>query len=230
MVRPKKISVEDNTDSSSIITADNKKLEELEFQIKELQRTIDILLSVKSNTKENIHDDEEDDETNKIKITSDDYIKVMSLTPYFLYLSTQAKGNGKTFLFKNFGEVKRILYHDLVLIMENHQSFLENGFFIILNRSVVRKHGLDEVYSKILTKERIEKIVFGENQSDAVNLFKSANLSQQQIIVNLIIDKVLNGFIIDLNLLDRLSRVTGYSISERIESIKVNQKILENKN
>ena len=136
------------------------------------------------------------------------------------------KKNKRPFRFKNFGEVKRIMYSDLVRIMENHANFLENGYFVILNKNVVRKHGLNDVYSKILTKEKIDRILEG-NQTDAVNLFSTANNKQQEVIVKHIIDRGVKGFSVDLNLLDRLSRIIGYNIQQKIEEGKSFSQMLE---
>lgn len=161
-----------------------------------------------------------EDEGDNMVIGSDTYIKVMSLTPYYLTLTTQEFGRGKKFNFEKFGEVKRILYHDLVDIMEQHQNFLNEGYFVILNRDVVRKHGLDDIYSRILPKEKIEAVMSGENQSDAVNLFKACADSQKENMSIILIDKIVRGEFVDLNLLDRLSRIIGYNIAERAEETR----------
>ena len=171
---------------------------------------------------------DEDDDLNDIVISSDAYIKVMSLTPYLLTLTTEEYGRGKRFDFHKFGEVKNILYHHLCDIMEIHPNFVDEGYFVVLNKNVVRKHGLDEKYAKILTKEKLEQI-FSGNQSDAANLFKSCGDTQRGFIINMIHDKMLAGEEVDLNLLDRLSRIvdpTGkYSIAKVGEEMIEDQKI-----
>jgi hypothetical protein len=189
----------------------------LRKQVEELSAMVALLTKTKESYPE-ITDDK-DDEINKIKINSDDYIKVMSIYPYTLNLTTLSKGKGKIFTFSKAYEVKRILYSDLNAIMENHRNFLEQGYFVILNRDVVRRHGLDDAYGKILTKENIESIASG-NQTDAINLFKNANASQQQFVVDSIINRMVAGEVMDLNLLDRLSRIIGYNIQERAEETK----------
>jgi hypothetical protein len=165
--------------------------------------------------------DEDDDGTN---ISSDTYIKVMSLTPYYLTLTTQEHGKGKKFNFEKYGDVKRILYHDLCDIMEQHPNFLEEFYYVILNRDVVRKHGLDDLYSRMLTKETIDKIIDNGNDTDSVNLFKACGETQREHITTILLNKMLNNEFVDLNLLDRFSRVvdpTGkYSIAERGEEMK----------
>lgn len=165
--------------------------------------------------------DEDNDETN---ISSDTYIKVKSLNPYYLTLTTQEYGKGKKFNFEKFGDVKRILYHDLCDIMEAHPNFLEEGRYIILNRDVVRKHGLDDLYSRILTEDMINKIIYGGNDTDSVNLFKACGDVQRENITMILLNKMTNNEEVDLNLLDRLSRIVDpagdYSISKRGEEMK----------
>ena len=149
-----------------------------------------------------------------LDIRPDDSIKVISLCPYKLNLSTKPRGEGRIFGFNKFGEVKRIRYGDLVEILEVHSKFLEDGFFAILDEEILRKHGLEESYGRVLTKENIDAIV-EHNQSDAVSLFKNANDRQKELIVLMFINKVVSGEEVDLNFLDRISRVAGYSIHER---------------
>jgi hypothetical protein len=221
MGRPKKVLVADENLSEIDI---------LKQQINELLGKVNALTGEKSKnnvSQENL-DFEDIDQNNSIKINGDDYIKVISLCPYTLNLSTQSKGRGKLYTFTKFGEVKRIVYRDLIDIIENHSNFLNDGLFLIMNRDVIRRHGLDDLYSKLLTKEKIEEILQG-NQSDAVNMFRSANPRQQEMICNMIISDMVDGKEMDLNFIDRLSRVVGYNIIEKVEDAKKLRVILADK-
>ena len=155
----------------------------------------------------------------EIIISQTDYIKVMSLLSHRLNLCTRERGQGKVYKFDNFGQVKKIIYSDLVDILEVCHDFLESGFFIILSPKVVRLHGLDEAYTKILTKEKIEQILNGSDEGLA--LYSSANEKQQIAIVDLVIDKMLaNPDSVDLNMIDRLSRLSGVNISQKVEDTR----------
>jgi hypothetical protein len=200
-------------------------VDELKKQIEELRKLVEGSTKAEN---EVVQDDDfvNDDE---LKISGDDYIKVMSLCPYVLNLTTELKGKGKIFTFQKFGEVKRILYNDLVKILEVHPRFANEGLFIIMNSKVVRRHGLDESYDNILTKENIEKILSG-NQSDAVNLFKIANPKQKEMIATIIIDRMVGGLEMDLNLVDRLSREMDYNIANRVNEIKEMQESMKSEN
>jgi len=178
--------------------------------IKELEQKLAVLEAEKM----------ESDPTEEISVAQTDYIKVMSLIPYRLNLCTKERGQGKIYRFDNFGQIKKIIYSDLVDILEVCQSFLEEGYFIILNPKVVRIHGLDEMYSKILTKENMEKILDGTDEGLA--LYTSANPIQQGIIVELVIQKLVKyPSKVDLNMIDKLSRLAGVNISQKAEDIKM---------
>lgn len=196
-------------------TAPKSEIDELKQQV----ATLTALITGGGAIPAKIENTMEEEENPDIIISSDSYIKVMSLTPYLLTLTTEAYGRGKKFDFRNFGDVKKILYHDLVDIMEQHQNFLDEGYFIILDARVVRRHGLDETYKHILTKEKLEQIMSG-NQSDAVNLFKACSNAQRDAIATMLIEKKLANQEVDLNLLDRLSRVIGYNIADRAEEMQ----------
>jgi len=218
MARPKKI-VENADEDTTVVSLQN--------QLAEMTRQLELLQ--KNNVEvSNEYDEDIDIETN-IKVAADDYIKVMSLIGNKLNLSTALKGRGKTYSFRKFGEVKRIMYGDLLAIMETHPNFLEQGKFIIMSQKVVQRHDLQDLYSRLLNKKKIEDILEG-NESDAINLFKLTSKSQQESIVRLIIDEVLAGKKVDLNFLDRLSREVGYNIAGRIEDMKFIKNLDEEKN
>ena len=158
-----------------------------------------------------------------IKIAPDEYISVMSLIPYHLNLSTREMGGGKTYKFEKFGQIKRIIYSDLVDIFETHPSFLEAGYFYILSPKVIRHHGFDDAYKNILTKEKIEQILVGENKNiDAcVALYQTANKLQQEIIVGIMTDKLVENLdSLDLNFLDKISRLSGVNIAEKAKDTR----------
>jgi hypothetical protein len=154
----------------------------------------------------------DDNETEDIR--PDEYIRVMSLCPMALNLSTQPKGRGKVIRFTRFGEVKSILYSQLVDIIDINTSFVQSGMFYIMNKKVVRKHGLDEVYAKILTKEQFEEIV-AASSDDAIELYRQSNGAQRENINVILIAKVRDGEIIDLNFVSKISKIGGVDIMEK---------------
>lgn len=153
-------------------------------------------------------------------IRLDDYVDVISLCPMPLNLSTQGNGRGMVFKFSKFGEKKSILYKDLVNIIENQRTFLEAGYFYILNKDVIRKSGLDDMYSKILTQENILQILDGDSK-EALSLYSSCNERQKELIVEMILQRLLaDPESIDLNLVDKISKASGTDILGKINFSK----------
>ena len=160
------------------------------------------------------------EETIDDKIALDEYIPTMSLLPFALNLSTKEGGQGNVKKFTKFGEVKRILYKDLVDIMEANPQFLAAGFYYILDPRVIRAHGLDEIYSKILSKEKIEDIL-SANSEEGLSLYNSANEEQQKVIVDLMVNKLVEDpKSINLNIIDSISRASGIKIMDKVEDTK----------
>lgn len=164
---------------------------------------------------------DEGEEEQEIDIRPDKYIAVINLTPGDLILSTLPGGRGKVFSFRSFGEKKRILYSNLVDIMEASPRFLEEGFFYIADKKVITKHGLNDIYSTILTKEAIEKI-FSDSISDedVTTLYKSANKNQQETMVNLLVRKLAGESNLNLNMVSVISRLSKVDILARVEEAK----------
>jgi hypothetical protein len=235
MARPKKVTEVTTVANTTVLetVSDKEKIEQLQQELSELRNMFQKALETKVINPELEKSQEVDkrfmdtEDEDQVKVSLEDYIKVMSLTPHQLNLS-RIRGDKKPFVFERYGQVKRILYKDLVEIIENHPNFVEAGNFVILNRDVIRRHGLDDIYEKILTKTNIDKILEG-NQSDAVNMFKSANPKQQEMILEMIIRDMIDGKNVDLNFIDRLSRVVGFNIQERVEDSKKLKAIVENK-
>ena len=191
------------------------------LELREYKAKMEAQLSGKSeHVQENVEkiDNKEDhDEFEEIKISQDAYIKVVCLCPMTLNLSTLGGGKGKVKTFSGFGKVKRILYSDLVQIMDSHENFLNEGFFYIANKDVIRRHGLDEIYERILSKEKIDEILSG---NIALDILVGTTNKQKEFISDLVIKKLLSGEEIDLNLVHRISDISGVKILEKVEEAK----------
>ena len=163
----------------------------------------------------------EDFDDEEIEISPQKYINVISLCPYQLNLSTLPGGRGKVFTFNGFGETKRIMYQHLVDVMEASPRFLEEGWYYVADKKVIRRHGLVPIYDKLLTKQAIEGI-FNKTLSpdEAADLYKSANSSQKTFIIDLIASKMTTGADFDMNLVSAISKVSGIDLVKKIEEGK----------
>jgi hypothetical protein len=224
--RPKKEDTEEIVEEKEM-THEELSVDELKKLLAQAQETIIALSKLQVQTSfDGNGETEPQDEYEDIKVGSDEYITVISTCSSELNLSTQGNGRGKVFRFKEFGTTKRILYSDLVDIMEAHDNFLHDGYFYIADKRVIRKHGLDDVYDSLLDKSKIESILNGKSKN-TVELFKSANPKQQQFICDLLVTQITNSENednIDLNLIDAISRISGVKIYEKAQESKFYQK------
>lgn len=191
-------------------TQGNDDVAELKKQVEMLQRLL--LENMSANMKEN------KTEYTKEDIRPDEYVEVMSLLPYPLTLTTQPKGGGKAYKFNKLGEKKRILYNDLVDIIEIQQRFLQSGMFYILDKRVIKKHGLDDLYDNILDKEKLERIIECDTM-DVLSMFKLATKKQQEIIGDVLTQKIVDNEPIDLNIVSQIEKIGKLSIIKRADEI-----------
>lgn len=153
------------------------------------------------------------------EIPQNSKITVISLCPYALNLSTQGSGKGNIFRFDEFGETKKIMYKELYYILEAQKKFLKEGYFYVADKRVIKAHGLEDIYAKILDRDKIDKILSGKNIDASVSMFKSAGEAQKEIIVQMIIDKITSGEDVDLNLVDKLARASGINIQDKVDFV-----------
>ena len=144
------------------------------------------------------------------------YIKVMSLLPHRLNLCTKERGQGNVYKFDTLFQVKRIMYKDLAEVLEVNRSFLDRGYFAVLNRKVVRLNGLDEMQDKNLDKEKIEEVFLGTDEG--LSLYASASESQQKVIIDILVEKMIaDPNSVDLNTVDKISRMSKINLSQKAE-------------
>jgi hypothetical protein len=151
-------------------------------------------------------------------ILADEFIELVSLTPYKLNLSTEPSGKGRVIKFEKFGDTRRISYSDLTRIIETNQTFLESGYFYILDERVIKKHGLSYAYEAILTKDKLEQVFnLGTN---SIALYKSASDVQKKFIHQIIIDKLIKGEDLDLNLVSQIEKIGGINLMQLANEAK----------
>lgn len=201
-----------NPFSNPVEPIDLEKLEQAR-KIEELERKLNLLLSGQSVKEPELEKPSSQSEP----LISDTYIPVMSLVFDTLSLSTREHGQGIV-EFTFFGQTKQIVYSDLIRIMENHPTFLRDGKFYIMDSRVVRRHGLDETYSKILTKEMIDNIL--SSNKNAIELYQTAGEKQRETINEALIVKMIKEEHVDLNVIDAISRISGVNLQERAKISK----------
>lgn len=151
-------------------------------------------------------------------------IKVMSLYNGGLTLFTQDHGQGKKFRFDNFGDVRTIQYTDLEACIAVQHRFFEEGYVRILNSDVVKIHGFEDAYKKILTKKQIEEILTYDNKT-LEDMIKKTTDHIRRVIVSFAIDKILNNEFVDMNKVNIIGKFYPRDINEIIAFLRESQAI-----
>jgi hypothetical protein len=182
-------------------TPEQKKMRDMEKELAELKKMIQENSANQKQIQPQFYQQVPTDDS----IPFNRQVRVMSLCPNKLNLSTEKGGKGHHYTFERFGETKKISYGDLVAIGENHRNFKEAGFYYILDDKVVEEEGLSDIYASILNKQRMEQVL--SNSADAVSMFQKTNPKQQKNIVDMIVGKLLAGEYIDQNLIVSIDRI-----------------------
>ena len=204
--------------SRKIPTGTKGELSEKALLLKEIQRLKDEAIKVSESARNNSEGVRPD------RVTADDYVEVISLCPMHLTLTTEPKGRGFSYTWNKFGESTLIVYSDLQNIIKNHGSglytdFIRLGYVYINNPDVVKKSGLSEIYKKILNKEQMEEVLSCTSEK-GTELFSFTIKSQQMFIVDILVDRIASGEDLDLNYIDKLSRIVGADIMKYAEEAK----------
>lgn len=156
-------------------------------------------------------------EHDDIDIRPDKQIKVVSLENNLANLTTQAYGQGKVYRFDKFGQIRNIPYSDLSDIILNNQKFIDDGRFYIDNNDVIYKQGLNDIYTKLLSKNDIENLLKYDKKT-IEDKFANTTDVQKEIVAIYYATKISNNEEVDFNKIDILSKLYGKNISEIIVS------------
>jgi hypothetical protein len=198
-----------------------QELEQQKAQMNQIQAMMQQLLQAQSQgvTAESVQNLYQN-ESIVSEIKPNEYIKVMSLTYGELNLTTATTTGKKVHTFNKFGDVKRIVYSELVEILHNQFHFAEDGLFYIFDRRVIEFHGLVDAYEKILDKDTLVNIL-DKSRDEVVSLFKNASLAQKETIQSLLVDKLLKEDAeVDYGKIDAINRHSTKNILTAVEELK----------
>lgn len=199
------------TSKSASVKELEEKIAKQQSQIEELIALLQNSGSIKTPTVSN------DD------IGADEEILVVSLTPNKLNLV----GNGGTvlFSFENMYEEQYIDYTSLKEIVRLNRDMAKNGRFYILDERVVNKLRLKNNYKHVLSPEQLQRIL-STNVDSAIELYKLANDTQKNTIIELVKQYKFQGNHIDYNLLKELSELSHIDLMniEDVTQIDMNVK------
>ena len=190
----------------------DKEIEELTRLVKDSQIQIENLQRQADNN---------EPRSRRESVRQDDYIEVISLCPNMLTMTTESKGMGFPYTWIKFGDISQIVYSDLQLLIKNHGSglytdFFREGYVYINDKDVVKKSGFNEIYEKLLDFEQMKEVLKCDSERCA-DLLASTNKTQQLFIARMIIERIINGEKLDLNIVDKFARISGVKIVEEAE-------------
>jgi hypothetical protein len=155
------------------------------------------------------------DDTN-INVDPHKMVTIMSLTNGGLNLKSP---KGTKYL-RDFGSTTRVTFEDLHEIVENHREFASEGGFLIQDETAVKALYLSEEYSRLISKEKIEKFI-DLPIKEIANSLKALPKTLQETILQ----KVVKGISVgdsrysDLNKIKVLNDFTGQNLQEIAEQI-----------
>lgn len=192
-------------EKTDIITLE-KKIAEQQVQIEELMKIIQGGMNAVAPI------------TNTEDINADEDILVVSLTPNKLNL---VGSDGSTlFSFDAMYEEQYIDYASLKEIVRVNRDMAKNGRFYILDEKAVNKLRLKNNYKNVLTPEQMKQIL-SSNTEHAVELYKLANATQQQTIIDVVKQAKFNGKDVDYNLLRELGELSGVNLIDAEDATQI---------
>ena len=147
-------------------------------------------------------------------------IKIMSMFYGSLNLSNNAnRSAGRTLTFSKFGEIKSVLYHDLVDYVNNERRFAEEGYFYILDKAAVYHLGLTNEYTKLVDRDIVSHMMeYSVDELDGIASVMTD--AQKESISNLFADKLYRGENLDLNKIAVISKHLPVSIEQMVQEKK----------
>nr|DAU22843.1 MAG TPA: hypothetical protein [Caudoviricetes sp.] len=130
-------------------------------------------------------------------------IKFISLVPGGLTL----KGNRMYHIDKQFG-YKMIPESEARAILSNMPNTIASGMVYIADKEFVNKNDLSGVYEEILSDKQLKELL-QKNANDVCEIYKQASMAQREIIVDMVVNRKLNGLPIDANIVVEIGKLCG---------------------
>ncbi len=224
-----KLSTTESVSIGSTTTDENiKALEaqnaELKNTVNELMYKIQALLDEKEAqnkiSEENISAPKSEAVEHYDEPSANQQIKVMSMYYGTLNLCNSAnRSAGKLLTFDKFGQVKSVLYHDLVDYVNNESKFAEQGLFYILDKAAVYALGLSTEYEKLINKDVVDHIT-EYSDSDLRDIVGVMPHGQREALASVLADKLYAGVALDRNKIAIISDIIGVDIQQKANDKK----------
>ena len=146
-------------------------------------------------------------------------VKVMSLLPYQLNLTTEPMGGGKIYTFRKYGEAQKIRFSDLEDIVHNHRKNMEDGVFYICDRDAIEALELTDEYESLFDKIGVDKIVELADET-SVEMFLTLSDFMRDAVARQIAEKINSGANYNLNYLNTIQMRSEMDIVKMAQELK----------
>lgn len=200
-----------------------KENHDLKNQVLEMKEQIAQLIShitSKESTEDNIENEKtivntSAQEENYEEPSANKQIKIMSMYYGTLNLCTsENRTSGKTLTFNKYGQIKSVMYKDLVDYVNNNRKFAENGYFYILDKAAVYHVGLSNEYTRLVDSSIVNNIT-NYTKSDIEQITSMLTDAQKNLIAKVLSDKIANKKEVDRNKVALISDLIGIDIQKK---------------
>lgn len=146
-------------------------------------------------------------------------VKVVNLMHNTLNISTEPRGMGRVYTFKEYGDSRLIKYDDLADIVAAYPKTMEGGFAYICDKEVVESLGLTDDYKKLFDKETMDRVIRLREESD-LELFLGMDIKLQESTARKIAQRLNANERIDYNYINIIKEKTGIDIEEIAKNLK----------
>lgn len=202
-------------DTKKVESDDSKVISELQRQLKENQEAMAKMqeMMAKMQSQPAVAELKEAPAVGRNKV------KVMSLLPYQLNLTTEPMGGGKIYTFRKYGEAQKIRFSDLEDIVHNHRKNMEDGVFYICDRDAIEALELTDEYESLFDKIGVDKIVELADET-SVEMFLTLSDFMRDAVARQIAEKINNGANYNLNYLNTIQMRSDIDIMKIAQELK----------
>lgn len=152
-------------------------------------------------------------------------VKVISMLNNNYTLSTLPNCKGTVVRFTHYGEIKMIKFTDLQSMIQLYTHQFEQGMVVLGSKKDYDDLGLGYVYDEIINKEKMDKVILLEDDSD-VDIILGMSDTMLENVLRIISEKYVDGYAYDLNRLRVLQYETD--INDYIDSYREEKEMQEN--
>ena len=130
-------------------------------------------------------------------------IKFISLVQGGLTL----KGN-RLYYIENQFDYKLIPESEAMAIVSNMPNTIAEGLVYIADKDFVSRMELDGVYEEILSDVQLRELLH-KSAEDVCEIYQQASPAQKEIIIDMIVNRKMNGLSVDANIVVEISKLCG---------------------